>query len=421
MKVMFTCGGTGGHINPAVAVANLLRERRPDCQILFVGGAGGMECSLVPKAGYRLETLDPRSFRRGFGPKAIWHNLTGAYHTARSLGKARRLIRSFQPDVIVGTGGYASFPLLKEGAKLGVPTCVHESNAVPGLTTRMVADRVNQILVSFSESRSQYRHPERVEVVGMPVRQEFLYTKKEDARQTLGLDERPLIVSAWGSLGAREMNKVIADVFRLEQQAGCPYQHIHATGSYGWRWMPDYVKQRGQLDNNTVVTTVMSNFGLYKASDKKGIDYAKTAVGDKYVYEYMVNNGCRLGGEQSGHIIISKYATTGDGLLTSLKLMEVMLAKKKTLNQLCQGLTIYPQVLKNVKVRSKAEAQSDPEVQAAVEKVAKELGDTGRILVRESGTEPVIRVMVEADNLQTCHNYVEQVVDVICARGHARV
>ena len=203
MKVMFTCGGTGGHINPAVAVANLLRERRPDCQILFVGGAGGMECSLVPKAGYRLETLDPRSFRRGFGPKAIWHNLTGAYHTARSLGKARRLIRSFQPDVIVGTGGYASFPLLKEGAKLGVPTCVHESNAVPGLTTRMVADRVNQILVSFSESRSQYRHPERVEVVGMPVRQEFLYTKKEDARQTLGLDERPLIVSAWGSLGAR--------------------------------------------------------------------------------------------------------------------------------------------------------------------------------------------------------------------------
>lgn len=193
------------------------------------------------------------------------------------------------------------------------------------------------------------------------------------------------------------------------------------TGDHILYILGDYMKQRGQLDNNTVVTTVMSNFGLYKALDKKGIDYAKTAVGDKYVYEYMVNNGCRLGGEQSGHIIISKYATTGDGLLTSLKLMEVMLAKKKTLNQLCEGLTIYPQVLKNVKVRSKAEAQSDPEVQAAVEKVAKELGETGRILVRESGTEPVIRVMVEADNLQTCCSCVEQVVDVICARGHARV
>ena len=193
------------------------------------------------------------------------------------------------------------------------------------------------------------------------------------------------------------------------------------TGDHILYILGDYMKQRGQLDNNTVVTTVMSNFGLYKALDKKGIDYAKTAVGDKYVYEYMVNNGCRLGGEQSGHIIFSKYATTGDGLLTSLKLMEVMLAKKKTLNQLCEGLTIYPQVLKNVKVRSKAEAQSDPEVQAAVEKVAKELGETGRILVRESGTEPVIRVMVEADNLQTCRSCVEQVVDVICARGHARV
>ena len=193
------------------------------------------------------------------------------------------------------------------------------------------------------------------------------------------------------------------------------------TGDHILYILGDYMKQRGQLDNNTVVTTVMSNFGLYKALDKKGIDYAKTAVGDKYVYEYMVNNGCRLGGEQSGHIIISKYATTGDGLLTSLKIMEVMLAKKKTLNQLCEGLTIYPQVLKNVKVRSKAEAQSDPEVQAAVEKVAKELGETGRILVRESGTEPVIRVMVEADNLQTCRSCVEQVVDVICARGHARV
>lgn len=245
MNVMFTCGGTGGHINPAIAVANLLRERRPDCRILFVGGEGGMECTLVPKAGYRLETLDPRSFRRGLSPKALWHNVNGAYHTAASLRKAKRLIRAFQPDVIVGTGGYASFPVLKVGARMGVPTCVHESNAVPGLTTRMVADRAARIMVSFAESKGQYKHPERVEVVGMPVRQEFLYTKKEEARQALGLDERPLIVSAWGSLGAREMNKIVAGMFRLEQLAGCPYQHIHATGSYGWKWMPDYVKEQG--------------------------------------------------------------------------------------------------------------------------------------------------------------------------------
>ena len=183
----------------------------------------------------------------------------------------------------------------------------------------------------------------------------------------------------------------------------------------------DYMHQKGQLDNNTVVTTVMSNFGLYKALDDKGIGYAKTKVGDKYVYEYMVQNGCRLGGEQSGHIIISKYATTGDGILTSLKLMEVMLAKKKKLSQLTEGLTIYPQVLKNVRVVSKPAAQNDPEVQKAVEEVAQELGDTGRILVRESGTEPVIRVMVEAASKEVCQECVDRVVNVICARGHARV
>ena len=182
-----------------------------------------------------------------------------------------------------------------------------------------------------------------------------------------------------------------------------------------------YMRERGQLDNNTVVTTVMSNFGLYKAFDKAGVDYAKTKVGDKYVYEYMAKNGCRLGGEQSGHIIISKYANTGDGLLTSLKVMEVILAKKQTLSELCKPLKIYPQVLKNIRVRDKKEAQDDPEVQKAVEQVAARLGDTGRILVRESGTEPVVRVMVEAPSKKECEDYVNQVIDVICAQGHARV
>ena len=179
-----------------------------------------------------------------------------------------------------------------------------------------------------------------------------------------------------------------------------------------------YLKEQGELLGNTVVTTIMSNFGLYKALDELGIDYAKTKVGDKYVYEYMMQNNCRIGGEQSGHIIFSKYASTGDGLLTSLKMMEVMLAKKKTLSQLCQGLTIYPQVLKNVRVADKAAAQADPDVQAAVADVSAKLGDTGRILVRESGTEPVIRVMVEAESDAVCHEYVDLVVDTIRRKGH---
>ena len=179
-----------------------------------------------------------------------------------------------------------------------------------------------------------------------------------------------------------------------------------------------YLKEHGELAGNTVTTTIMSNFGLYKAFDKLGIDYAKTPVGDKYVYEHMAQTGCRIGGEQSGHIIFSKYATTGDGILTSLKMMEVMLAKKKTLSELAAPFKIYPQVLKNVRVTDKKAAQDDVTVQEAVAKVADALGDTGRILVRESGTEPVVRVMVEAPDHDICQKYVDEVVDVICSRGY---
>ena len=180
-----------------------------------------------------------------------------------------------------------------------------------------------------------------------------------------------------------------------------------------------YMKDRDKLVGNKVVTTVMSNFGLYKAFDAVGIEYEKTKVGDKYVYECMSENGYRIGGEQSGHIIFSKYATTGDGIITALKMMEVMLAKKKTLSELAAPLVIYPQVLKNIRVTDKTQAQDDADVKAAVEAVANALGADGRILVRESGTEPVVRVMVEAGSTQECEKYVDQVIDVIKSKGYA--
>ena len=182
-----------------------------------------------------------------------------------------------------------------------------------------------------------------------------------------------------------------------------------------------YMKGRDKLVNNTVVTTIMSNFGLYKALDEAGIAYEKTKVGDKYVYENMMNNGHRIGGEQSGHIIFSKYARTGDGILTALKVMEVMLAKKLPLSRLTEGMTVYPQVLINVRVRDKKTAQEDPAVQAAVQAVAEELGSTGRILVRESGTEPLVRVMVEAESEERCRELAERVVETIRSQGHEAV
>lgn len=179
-----------------------------------------------------------------------------------------------------------------------------------------------------------------------------------------------------------------------------------------------YLRDKGRLNKNTVVTTVMSNFGLYKAFDAEGISYAKTAVGDKYVYECMINNGFILGGEQSGHIIFSKNARTGDGVLTSLKLMEVMIENKCAMSELTRGLEIFPQLLVNVKVTSKAAVMSDTDVLDAANRVQNELGDDGRILLRESGTEPLIRVMVEAKTDEICKKHVDSVVEVIRNKGY---
>ena len=245
MNVIFTCGGTAGHINPAIAVANILKERHPDVNILFIGAKGHMEEKLVPQAGFELKCLPGSGLVRGKSLKALKKNVQVIGDLLGSVKQCKRIIREFGADVILGTGGYASFPALYAGSQLKVPTCVHESNAVPGLTTKMAAGRAHRVLVCFEESAKHYRCPDKVEVVGMPVRREFISTDKARARRELGLDSRPLVVSAFGSLGARAMNYAMADFMKLEAQAGMPFQHIHATGSYGWEWMPDHLKSLG--------------------------------------------------------------------------------------------------------------------------------------------------------------------------------
>lgn len=244
MNVIFTCGGTGGHINPAIAVANTLKERHPDCRILFVGAAGEMEEDLVPRAGYRLVGLPSACFDRELSFSGLKYNLQGIGKIRQAIRECRKLFREFQPDVIIGTGGYASFPALYTGHRMGIPTCVHESNAVPGLTTKMAARWADRMLVSFAESGAHYPHQDRIRVVGMPVRREFLYTRQSDAKRKLGITG-PLVVSAFGSLGAQEMNLRMAEIFGLEQKDGFPFSHIHATGSFGWKWMPEKVKESG--------------------------------------------------------------------------------------------------------------------------------------------------------------------------------
>lgn len=250
MNIVFTCGGTAGHINPAIAVANAMRERHPDCKILFIGAVGHMEETLVPQAGYALKCLPGSGLSRGKNLAALKKNLHAVRCVLDAVKECKRIFAEFQADIVIGTGGYASFPALYAGASMGIPTCVHESNALPGLTTRLAANRASRVLVAFEESVKHYRHPEKVEVVGMPVRKEFIFSNRAAARKELGLGEEPLVVSAFGSLGAKKMNETVAELFRLEKEAGFPFKHIHATGKFGWEWMPQLVREKGiDLDN----------------------------------------------------------------------------------------------------------------------------------------------------------------------------
>ncbi len=245
MNVIFTCGGTGGHINPAIAVANIWKERHPDSRILFIGGGDELEQALIPKAGYELVCVPAYGVWRSKTFRALKGNIKTVFATVRGIAKCKKIIRDFRADVIVGTGGYASFQTLAAGSMLKIPTLVHESNAMPGMTTKLASRLVDKVLVGFPESAKYYKDPSKVEVVGMPVRREFIYTQKEDARRALGLDERPVIVSTFGSQGAMVMNQTMAELFKLQQDKGFPYQHIHAVGSFGWEWMPQLVKEKG--------------------------------------------------------------------------------------------------------------------------------------------------------------------------------
>jgi len=244
MNLIFTCGGTAGHINPAIAVANEMRQRYPDCSILFIGATGHMEEKLVPQAGYDLKCLPGSGLSRKLNFSGIKKNFYAVKCVLDAVKECKKIYREFKPDAVIGTGGYASFPALYAAQTMKIPTCVHEANAVPGVTTKLAASKADRVLVAFEESVQYYSRPEKVEVVGMPVRREFLFTTKEEARKELGL-EGHVVVSAFGSLGAKVMNETMADIMPMEQADGFPFHHIHATGSYGKEWMPQRVKDNG--------------------------------------------------------------------------------------------------------------------------------------------------------------------------------
>ena len=253
MNILFTCGGTAGHVNPAVALAHIFQEKHPGCRILFVGADGGMENKLVPKEGYQIRSVTITNFHRSFAPADIAHNLGTLVNMQRSKGQARAILNDFRPDLVVGTGGYASFPVVNEAARRGIPTAIHESNAVPGLTTKALSRVVDRVMVGFEDSRSHYDDPEKVVVTGTPVRGDFFKYTKKQAREQLGItDERPLLLSYWGSLGAEVMNQKMVDFITQECYEGSPYHHIHGAGR-DYPWMKEELLRRGlQLGDNGV-------------------------------------------------------------------------------------------------------------------------------------------------------------------------
>lgn len=235
MKFVLTCGGTAGHINPALAVAGRLRELMPDCGILFIGAKGNMETELVPREGYDIDTLTVTNLSRGHDLNAVKHNLETVKNVAVSTREARKILRAFAPDAVIGTGGYVCYPVIVAAEELRIPCAVHESNAVPGLTTKLLSDRVQKIMVGFPDSVQHYRRSDRVEVTGTPVRGQFdLYTKQQ-AKEALALDkDKPLVVSVWGSLGAEYMNDVVLRFLGSGKMDG-RFHFIHSVGKRYYR------------------------------------------------------------------------------------------------------------------------------------------------------------------------------------------
>lgn len=243
MKVIFAGGGTAGHINPALAIAGYVRERQPDAEILYIGATGGMEERLVPQAGFDFTGISVQGFKRKISFKALKENVKTVNLAISAGKKAKKIIRDFQPDIVIGTGGYVSGPVLRAAQKLGIPTLIHEQNAYPGVTNKMLSKKATRVMLAMPAAREHFKGNCHFVDTGNPVRSEILTQEKKEAREKLGLDSRPVILSFGGSLGARKINEALADIIVRSAKDG-KYQHIHAYGQYG-KWFPKLLADKG--------------------------------------------------------------------------------------------------------------------------------------------------------------------------------
>ena len=330
MNILFTCGGTAGHVNPAVALAQMFQARNPGCGVLFVGADGGMETRLVPKEGYPIETVTITNFHRSLAPADIAHNFGTLMNMQKSKSQARRIVDEFKPDLVVGTGGYASYPMVKAAARAHIPTAVHESNIVPGLTTKMLENYADLIMVGFEDCRRHYRHPERIAVTGTPVRGDFFRLTRAEARKKLGFDDdAPLVVSFWGSLGASHMNEDTVAMLRREQAEGFPFHHIHAVGSGGWDTVSRQLNDLGltnqpRLDVRQYIydmdvvmaaaDVVLSRAGASTLSELTALGKPAVIVPSPYVVNNHQEKNARLLERHGGAVVLTEPECTGDAL-----------------------------------------------------------------------------------------------------------
>lgn len=330
MKVIFTCGGTAGHVNPALALAGYLREKDPQTAILFVGTPDGIEKKLVAKAGYDYDAVEVSGFSRRLSWESLCHNVVTVKNLLTASARAKAIIRGFQPDLVVGTGGYASYPIVKCAAGMGIPTAVHESNIVPGLTTKMLEKFADRIMVGFEDCRALYRNPEKIVVTGTPVRGDFFDLTRDQARAKLGLtDDRPLLVSFWGSLGASTMNEKMLDFFAREVADGQPFHHIHGVGASGWQKMQTELTERGLTghprldvreyihDMATVMVAadlVLCRGGASTVSELTALGKPALMVPSPYVANNHQEKNVRILERHGGAVVMLEPELTGEAL-----------------------------------------------------------------------------------------------------------
>ena len=335
MNVIFTCGGTAGHVNPALALAGYMQKKDPSVQVLFVGTPRGIERSLVEKAGYAFRAVEVSGFSRSISVESLLHNIKSVKNLLTAPHRAKAILREFKPDLVVGTGGYASFPIVKCAAQMKIPTAVHESNMVPGLTTKMLEGFADRIMVGFEDCRAQYKNPEKIVVTGTPVRGDFFELDRAQAREKLGLtDDRPLLVSFWGSLGASTMNGMMVDFFACEMEEGLPFHHIHGVGASGWEKMRNDMKERslnngGGLDVREYIhdmATVMAAADLVLCRAGASTVSELTALGKPAVMvpsPYVTNNhqekNARILERHGGAVVVSELQTDGAALYATVR------------------------------------------------------------------------------------------------------